>query len=61
MKSIDNNIPIVFITGKLEKNKEDILKETGAFELIKKPVGYGEINKILNNIIRQKNKLKTGK
>lgn len=59
MKSIDKNIPIIFITGKLEDDTKDIIKSTGAFTLIKKPVGYSEINKILNDIIEQKKKVIT--
>lgn len=51
IKKINSNIPVIFISGHVELN-ENILKEKGAFGLIRKPFDINEIHTILKKLTK---------
>ncbi len=52
IKTIDNNTPIVFMSGKVDSEKEVYL-ENGAFDYIQKPFEINQIYSILNKIRKE--------
>ncbi|HOK41985.1 MAG TPA: response regulator, partial [bacterium] len=46
MKAIDNSIPIVFVSGQIEKSKDEFIKK-GAFDYILKPFSNEDLINIL--------------
>ena len=49
IKTLDNNTPIVFMSGKVDSEKDAYI-ENGAFDYIQKPFEINEIYNILNKV-----------
>ncbi len=50
IRAINKNIPVVLMSGKLDKKKEELIK-LGSFDFITKPFTINELYRILNRII----------
>ena len=50
LKALDKNIPIVLMSGKIDLNKDELIK-IGSFDFIKKPFNINELYTILNRLV----------